>query len=274
MKTLNNHTLIYDKDCPLCQVYTSGFIKSKMLDTNGRKAFSTINTNDLEHIDINRASNEIALIDTKNKTVYYGINSLLKVIGHSFPIIEKIGNLKPINFLLKKLYSFISYNRKVIIPSKNITEGKLQCTPTYSFKYRLLYLLFTVIVTTLVLFKFSKLIPNFPNSTIEREFVLAFAQIIFQGLFILKLEKKVILNYLGNLMTVSLMGSLILIPLLLINSVTKVPELTNLLCFGLTVGFMFLEHVRRIKLLKLPSYLSYSWVIYRIIALLIILKIN
>lgn len=36
MKTLQNQTLLYDEDCPLCQVYTTGFIKAKMLDENGR----------------------------------------------------------------------------------------------------------------------------------------------------------------------------------------------------------------------------------------------
>jgi predicted DCC family thiol-disulfide oxidoreductase YuxK len=37
MKTLENHTLFYDKDCPMCNIYTARFIKTKMLDANGRK---------------------------------------------------------------------------------------------------------------------------------------------------------------------------------------------------------------------------------------------
>ena len=37
MKTLENQTLLYDEDCPLCSVYTTGFIKNGMLDVNGRK---------------------------------------------------------------------------------------------------------------------------------------------------------------------------------------------------------------------------------------------
>ena len=127
MKTLEQQTLLYDKDCPLCQVYTSGFIKTGMLDKNGRKPFSTISTEEQTYIDINRASNEIALVDTKNKTVIYGIDSLLKVLGYRFPIIEKIGHTKPVKFLLKKLYSFISYNRKVIIPSPENKSKALQC---------------------------------------------------------------------------------------------------------------------------------------------------
>jgi predicted DCC family thiol-disulfide oxidoreductase YuxK len=46
MKTLENHTLLYDEDCSLCKVYTTGFIKTGMLDQNGRQAYSTISNED------------------------------------------------------------------------------------------------------------------------------------------------------------------------------------------------------------------------------------
>ena len=273
MKTLENHTLLYDNDCPLCKVYTDGFIKTNMLDTNGRKPFSQLTNVEQNYIDTKRATNEIALIDTKNKTVIYGIDCLLKVIGNSFPIIEKVGNLKPIKFFLKKLYSFISYNRKVIIPSKNTNESELQCVPDFNNTYRFVYIIFATIITTLVLFKFSNSITLLPESTIQREFVLAFGQIIFQSLFLSKLDTNTIINYIGNLMTVSLMGSILLIPLLILNSFIPVSQIILFIGFGITVILMFLEHSRRVKLLELPLYLSYTWVLYRIIALLIILSL-
>jgi len=260
MKTLEQQTLLYDKDCPLCQVYTSGFIKTGMLDKNGRKPFSTISIEEQTYIDLNRASNEIALVDTKNKTVIYGIDSLLKVIGHRFPIIENIGHIKPVNFLLKKLYSFISYNRKVIIPSP---ENKSE-----------LYILSSIIITMFTLFYFSKHIVNLPQESLIREGFITVGQLMFQGLLIYKLDKKVILNYFGNLMTISLMGSLLLLPLLIINWLISLPEMVFLIGFGIVVFIMFLEHLRRVKLLKLPSFLSYTWVIYRVLILLIILISN
>ena len=104
MKTLKNQTLLYDADCPLCQVYTQGFIKSKMLDINGRIPFGRIWETEQQYVDLSRASNEIALMDTKNKTVIYGVDSLLKILGNSFPWIENIGKTQPLHFFLKKLY--------------------------------------------------------------------------------------------------------------------------------------------------------------------------
>ena len=44
--------------------------------------------------------------------------------------------------------------------------------------------------------------------------------------------------------------------------------------FMAVAGLMFLEHIRRTKLLHLGWLLTVSWVVYRIIVLLLILKFN
>lgn len=272
MKTLENQTLLYDEDCPLCSLYTTGFVRSGMLDENGRKSYCQLSAEEQNFVDLKRAPNEIALIDNKTKTVTYGIDSLIKVIGFSFPLIEKIATIKPIHFILKKLYSFVSYNRKVIIPGMIKEENKLQCIPDFNYKYRFLFIGFASILTAFILFKYSNLITDLPKSTIAREFALAFGQILFQSLLLLKFDKQTITNYAGNLMTVSLMGSLILSPILIVNQFILLPEMIILGWFGVTVLIMFLEHFRRVKLLKLPVYLSYTWILYRILALLLILN--
>lgn len=273
MKTLENQTLLYDEDCPLCQAYTTGFVKAGMLDKNGKKPFTNLTDDEHNFIDIKRASNEIALVDNQNKTVLYGIDSLLKVIGNSFPWMEKAGNVPPIKYFLKKLYSFISYNRKVIIPNKKTDNNVLQCIPSFNYKYRILYIVFATIITALTLYNFSELIPNLPKGNFSRELILALGQIVFQSMFLLKFDRQTILNYAGNIMTVSLMGSLILTPILILNQFLNLSEMIILGWFGITVLIMFIEHFRRIKLLELPFYLSYTWVIYRIIALIIILNL-
>ncbi len=273
MKTLQNQTLLYDEDCPLCQIYTVGFIKTKMLDSKGRKPFTDVSAVEQQFVDLNRATNEIALIDTKNKTVIYGVDSLLKILGNSFPWIEKIGKLKPIHFVLKKLYAFISFNRKVIIQSDTTYHQKVPCVPKFSMTYRFLYISFALIITTLVLFKFSSSVTNLPKTSIGREFLLAIGQIGFQTIFILNKKRETIINYIGNLMTVSLLGCLILLPLLIINSFFHVSDFILFYWFGTTVVVMYIEHFRRIKILKLPTYLSHTWVLFRVIALILILNL-
>jgi hypothetical protein len=273
MKTLENHILLYDEDCPLCSVYTTGFIKSGMLDENGRKSYCQLSLEEQNFVDLKRAANEIALVDNKTKTVIYGIDSLLKVIGFSFPWMAKVGTTKPIHFILKKLYSFVSYNRKVIIPSKEKEENILQCIPDFNIKYRLIFIGFAVMTTTFALVKYSNLIPNLPKSSILREALLTIGQIVFQSIFLLKSDKRTIINYTGNLMTVSLMGSILLMPILILHQFLNLSETMVLIWFGITVVLMFAEHIRRIKILNLPFYLTFTWVLYRIIALQLILNL-
>ncbi|WP_035650534.1 hypothetical protein [Flavobacterium sp. ASV13] len=273
MKTLENQTLLYDEDCPLCSLYTTGFVKSGMLDENGRKSYCQLSEEEQNFVDLKRAPNEITLVDNKTKTVIYGIDSLIKVVGFSFPLIEKIATVKPIHFILKKMYSFVSFNRKVIIPGNIKEENKLQCTPDFNYKYRFLFIGFALTITTFVLFGFSNLIPILPKTSILREFILAFGQIVFQSLFLLKMDRKTMTNYAGNLMTISLMGSLILVPILILNQFINLPQFLILGWFGITVFIMFTEHFRRVKILKLPFYLCFTWILYRMIALLFILNL-
>jgi predicted DCC family thiol-disulfide oxidoreductase YuxK len=274
MKTLENQTLLYDEDCPLCSLYTTGFVKSGMLDQNGRKSYCELSDEEQNFVDLKRATNEIALVDNKTKTVIYGIDSLIKVVGFSFPLIEKVSTIKPIHFILKKIYSFVSYNRKVIIPENLKKENKLQCTPDFNYKYRFLFIGFALTITTFILFRYSNLIFNFPKSNITRELILAFGQIVFQGLFLFKFDKETIINYTGNLMTVSLMGSLILMPIVILIQFVQLPQMIIMGWFGTTVFIMFLEHFRRVKILKLPIYLSFTWILYRIIALYLLLNLQ
>jgi len=274
MKTLENQTLLYDEDCPLCHAYTAAFVKTGMLDNGGRMAFCKLTENELKFVDVRKAANEIALIDRKNQTVTYGIDSLLKVIGNAFPWIEKTGHLKPVHFGLKKLYAFISYNRKVIIPGAENPTRQLQCVPDFNVPYRLAYLLFAITITAAILFEFAKMIPLLPQGNFSREIMLASGQLLFQWLFLLHYDRKTIITYMGNLMTVSLMGSVLLIPIMVANQFVNVPGLVLNGWFGLVVLIMFLEHFRRVKLLKLPFYLCFTWILYRIIALLLILNLQ
>lgn len=267
MRTLENQTLLYDEDCPLCRSYTSTFIKTGMLDANGRKPFHQITQLEMDFVDMQRAKNEIALIDYKTKSVTYGIDSLLKVIGNSIPIIDKIGNTKVCYFFLKKLYAFISYNRKVIIPRQKLKNERLQCEPSLNLKYRISYLIFGVIITGMILTKFSALIPYIKQSNHFREIAIAIGQIFFQMVFLHKDTLKKQMDYYGNLITVSLFGSIILSPILAVNTISAVPFPIAMIWFYIVVLIMFFEHKRRVKLLELPSYLSYTWILYRIIIL-------
>jgi len=269
MKTLAHHTLIFDEDCPLCRAYTGAFIKTGMLDENGREAYQRMHTHTCLLIDKDRARNEIALVNTKTGQVLYGIDSLMRVLGHAWPIFRPLFNFQPFKWCMVKLYAFISYNRKVIMPAAAKTTG---CEPALRKDYRWAYLLFTWFITSLLLSRYTLLLtPLLPPSEFVREFSICGGQIGFQWLVLSLVNKHRRLDYLGNMMSISMAGALLLA---IAQSVFALFNFHNsMLAAGLfmaVVGLMFGEHLRRMKLLNIHWIASLTWVLYRVIVLFIL----
>lgn len=258
MKTLKNHTLIYDNECPMCKIYSKGFTKCGMLDENGREAFSEMTSKNKSIIDFNRAKNEIALVDHNKNEVAYGLDSLLLIIGNSFPLLERIARVRPLYWFFKKLYSFVSYNRKQIIPSgKDHTDQS--CVPDFNLKYRVGYIVFVVFFSSYILSLWATKLGLNLSQNFLREFIICLGQIVWQTIFLKVYLKNKIWDYLGNMMTVSLIGTILLIPVLF----TYFSPVFYLIYFGIVVSIMFFEHLRRCKLLKLNFLPTVSWIIYR-----------
>ncbi len=266
MKTLKHHTLIYDQDCPLCVAYTEGFIKSGMLDNEGRYPFQKIDEFKQSNLNTKRAVNEIALVDKQTQKVTYGLASLLKIIGTSFPMVERVGNQPIINYLLKKLYSFVSYNRKVIVSKKQNSTIANQCEPAFNYKYRLLYIAFAAITSAYILTAFVAALPMVQLTTnFGFELLAVLLQIPFQLVFLQEKDTKIMLNYTGHLITVSLIGALLLPPILFINYVFALPVHILLTTFLMVVAFMIFLHKKRVDNLNLPPRLTISWILYRLL---------
>lgn len=265
MKTLKNHTLIYDNECPMCNIYSKGFIKSGMLDESGREAFTELSFKNRNLIDFNWAKNEIALVDHDKNKVIYGLDSLLLIIGSSFPTLEKIARIKPLYWFFKKLYSFVSYNRKQIIPSKK-DHTEEACVPDFNLKYRMAYITFVVIFSAFILSLFSTKLGLGLSQNFWRELAICVGQIVWQTIFLKTYLKDKIWNYLGNMMTVSLIGTLFLIPVLFLN----LDSVFSMIYFGIVVFIMFLEHLRRCRILQFNFMPTLSWVIYRVLILIVL----
>ncbi len=272
MPTLKNHTLLYDTCCPLCAAYSKGFIKAGMLDETGRLSYEEGIQKYSEHIDMNRSRNEIALVNTADGSVTYGMESMVHIITHKFKFLTPVLNNVAVLYLLKKIYSFISYNRKVIATSTNYTSQL--CVPDFNLKYRLLYLLVSGVFTSTVLLNYSFLLKGLvPQSNLVREYCICFGQLIFQGsiLIAIKTKKENLFDYLGNMMTVSLIGGLLLLPALIIGHYAVLSSIIYLAYFFAVVLCMFIQHQKRVKNIHGPVWLSYTWVLYRCLVLLIIL---
>jgi hypothetical protein len=63
-----------------------------------------------------------------------------------------------------------------------------------------------------------------------------------------------------------------LLPVLLLAKFAALTPIICTLCFLGVAGLMFLEHIRRAKLMVLGWLLTMSWVVYRLLLLMVILN--
>lgn len=151
---LKDRKLLIDQDCPICKIYGKCFTKIGLIDKNTVSPYQTIQNFYADQIDMERAKNEIALLDTKTSTTHYGIDAMIEIVTHGSTFFKKILHSRLIYAFLLRLYSFISYNRKVIYPTLK-TENTRGCTPDVNKKYRWSYIVFVAIFTGLVLNQFA-----------------------------------------------------------------------------------------------------------------------
>jgi predicted DCC family thiol-disulfide oxidoreductase YuxK len=267
MKTLENHMILFDAECPMCDAYTKVFVKTGMLKAGGRAAYQTGMENACPLIDRQRAVNEIALVNLENGEVTYGVASIFKILGNAWPVFRPLFAFGPFIWLMSKLYAFIAYNRRVIIPATKHGDS-FAYQPTFKQRYRTAYLLFTWFCTGYILTAYAHLLsPAVPLGNPYREYMICGGQIIFQGIIISTFAKDKFWNYLGNMMTISFAGSLLLLAPLAISRWFYMPPLFFILYFMAVAGLMFLEHIRRTKLMELGWTMTISWALYRVMLL-------
>lgn len=243
----NDKILVYDDACPLCVAYTSAFVKTGLLTAEGRQSFSDVSAELLHTINYQRSKNEIPLLDPVTNKVWYGIDALLEIFGSKYPIIKTIGHYKPVNWLLKKLYSFISYNRKVIVAAK-ASPLKIDCSPSFNLFYRVLFMLVFLVANTLMLYPVHQhLLSKIPeySLTASQLFLVHTVMVAINCILALFLPKQTAIEYLGQVNMLTLVTNLLLLPLLITGAYLNLHHWVNYLYLGLLTIVIFNEYFRR-----------------------------
>jgi hypothetical protein len=265
---MKNISLLYDEDCPLCRWYTRIFVKYRLLEENGRIPYVDYILQHPGEVNIHIAQTKIACVDHQSHEIRYGIDGLLMLLGHHSRIIKVLGNFKPINWLLKILYLLFSYNRRIFAP---VSKRNVECTcePPKSILWRINFILLMSFITyAIVQWYFHQFLDEYLVNTPPNDLILLAAQIGFQWLAFLFLHQKNSYDYIGHLVFVSFLGSLLLlffgIGIQLINYLGIETHFLAVVCYGMTVAYMFFEHKRRVALKEWTWKLSLSWILFRI----------
>jgi predicted DCC family thiol-disulfide oxidoreductase YuxK len=252
MKTSNNLLLIYDDLCPLCVWYTGLFVKYGLLDASNRKPFSQVSDQLLQKIDFEKGKDEIPLIDLGTGRAHYGIDALLMILQTKVPLIGKIGRWKPLNWLLRKMYKFISYNRKVVV-AKKCGKGDIDCSPAFNLFYRSLLLLIAFAMGMLVVpVVYRLLLQSLPGYNIPLRSVLAAALLVafvnYAAAIIFPFNKAI--EYLGQHAMLCFLFLILMAPLLLLRSYFDIPLVAEILYLIPLTIVLVKEYIRRMRFVE------------------------
>jgi predicted DCC family thiol-disulfide oxidoreductase YuxK len=256
MKT-NTHILLYDDYCPLCTWYSGLFVKLGLLNPENRVPFSKADIEILTAIDIEKGKDEIPLYEKETGKTLYGIDALLEILGQNCKLIKPIGNLKPLNWFLKKLYKLISYNRKVIV-AKKCGTGSFDCSPGFNVFYRMLFMSIFLLFNSFMLFPLHKTIFSSISFYHLDFFELQAAHLLFVAVnctIAVFLNPKKGIEYLGQINMLAVICILLLTLLLFLLNTFLLPEWMIFFYLALLTVLIIKEYFRRMKYLNLlPGY--------------------
>lgn len=272
---IQNHKLLIDKHCPMCVGYSKVFTSLHMLERDGIAPYQNIEDEHTQHIDMHRAQNEIALYNTATKETTYGLDAMIHIVTQGNRFFKAIFQAPLIYWPLKMLYKLITYNRKVIVGGVSYHSGERSCNPDHNSFFRSLFIVLTALVTGLVLNAYFKQVSALLGYETPWyvEYIICFGQVLWQGVFMTIHAPTKRWDYLGNMSAVSMMGALLLMPLVLLNSMIGLPVYALPSYFILVVTIMLLDHLRRSKSLQIGLLPTVSWVAYRSVVLIMLITL-
>lgn len=261
--------LLYDDDCFLCKGYTNLFIRFGFLPAAQRIPYQQAVLNERIDFDTERGKTRIALVSGDGEPTYYGLESLLRVIGNRWPILMKIGLFPPIYWCFNVLYLFISYNRKIISPA--LCKGACDCAPPFHPFWRWVFIVLSALLVNTIMYTFFNSHLNDvmkPIGTYTDLHYFLF-QLAIQLLFFFILKQQHIVTYIGHLTVVSLIAAILIVAgSTVIEGIVALGFQVHILFpiyYGCILLFMFYEHKRRLKILGYHPLLSLSWVVSRLL---------
>lgn len=142
------------------------------------------------------------------------------------------------------------------------------------FQTQVLFIIAAIAVISLVLSRTAIILQPVLAFAYDSRFelVMVIGQVLFQWCFLARETWARRWDYALQVIGVSLLGAILLAPLVLFHAWQPVGLLPGLAYFFAVVGVMFVAHIWRMKVRGLPWWLCVTWVLYRCILLVFIVK--
>ncbi len=133
-----------------------------------------------------------------------------------------------------------------------------------------LYLTFCIFISSYSLSSFAYIIRDYLHVSYDywKEIIMVVGQVGFQWLFMANSSWTQRYTYMIIALSVSMVGSIMLLPLIFYSFSSEVSPMVAGFYFILVVLSIFLLHRVLVKKQGLPLHLTYTWILYRLFLLL------
>lgn len=255
MKTNDDKVIVYDDKCPMCAMYTAGFIRWGIMKKNDRISFSELDCQAfMAGMDPELSRDEIPLVDLNGGKTIYGLDAMLYLLDRKIPFLVRVARMQPFYWFFRRLYKLVSFNRRVIVGGRN-HASRFDCTPHFNYKYRLTFVVFAAALASLLSYFFGTAIAA-ANPGLDFPFPAGWFSVaacgtgwlLHQATAAAVMKKDRALDYAGHLATLQIMGvAPLLLTILLGRLPSAVVNASAAVAVLVSMALMYTQHRRRMK---------------------------
>jgi len=264
---LKNKIIIYDDSCPMCKIYTGAFVNWGIIKKNNRMPFSKALDACVASIDLQKARHHIPLVDANTGEVLYGIQSLCYILAMRFPALKGLLLNKYFQLFWKPLYNLISYNRRVIAGSSAPQTG-FDCAPDFKLSQRLNYIGIATLATSIFSYFIASHLAALTELPVLGMFIGLSLGWVLSLITMLEQKFEKIVEFVGHIATVSLIGSSLMLLSLLFTSPTTI-TIIGILAMSIMLQQMNL----RIKAMQLSMWMVSLWFFFLLASMLFVIQL-
>ena len=266
MKSLTNKLIIYDSNCKVCSSLRDVVLRFTSIPEAKVKAYKDLNADLSKQVDPNKFKNVMALIDTTGGQTIYGAEGMAYIFSSQYKIVDFLLRFRALFNIFNFIYKTQAYNRYIIATPKS--NFQCDCFPDRVVKYRISYIVMTLLIAILLTALFGISLKNLFNgiSTMEaatQMLLMAGTGWVLQILLAIARLRDKALDYIGHLGSIMVVGLLILVPSMLFSAFTDIvtpwlPAISVLF----SSGYMLYLHMNRVRYLELSQGWTISWFLF------------
>ena len=266
MKSLSSKLIIYDSNCKVCSSLRDVALSYTSIPGEKVKAYKDLDADLSGHVDPEKFRNVMALIDTAGGQTIYGAEGVAYIFSSQYKVADFLLSFRPVFRIFNFLYKTQAYNRYIIATPKS--NFKCDCFPDRVIKYRVSYIVITLLISVLLTALFGASLKNVAEdlsataAAIQMLLMAGTGWVLQIMLAAFTLREKA-LDYVGHLGSIMVAGLLILVPSMIFFALTglfvpSVPAISVLI----SSGYMLYLHIHRVWYLGMSQRWTITWFLF------------